>query len=260
MTAVRTSVAEFLTSARTTGRAGMLLLIDPDKVSFDTLPGFIAEADAAGVDGYLVGGSLVLLPLLEQTIRAIKSITSRPVIIFPGGVHQISGEADALLFLSIISGRNADQLIGQHVIAAPIIRRLGLEAVSTGYMIIASDQVTTTEFMSHSKPIPRTKPEIAMAHAMAAELLGMRLVYLEAGSGASQPVPETMVHAVARSVSLPVIVGGGIRTPDAAAARVAAGASIIVVGNHFEKEEHRPQLTEFAAAIHAAGIAHPIAV
>jgi putative glycerol-1-phosphate prenyltransferase len=161
--------------------------------------------------------------------------------------------ADALLFLSIISGRNADHLIGQHVLAAPAIRQLGLEAISTGYMMIESDRVSSAEFISNTRPIPRNKPDVAAAHAMAAELLGMKLIYLEAGSGAGLQVPCEIVRAVSRAVSLPIIVGGGIRSPEDAAALVNAGASIIVIGNHFEEEEHRKQLGVFARAIHGNG-------
>jgi putative glycerol-1-phosphate prenyltransferase len=250
---VKGPVYDFLSKRHANKQALFLLLVDPDKVSMQNLPGFMDYADNAGVDGFLIGGSLVMEPQLDVAIRVMKGATSKPVISFPGGVHQICAEADALLFLSIISSRNADQLIGQHVVAAPIIRRLGLEAISTGYMIVESDQVTSTEFMSYSKPLPRHKTDIAVAHALAAELLGMKLLYLEAGSGARQSVPDEMITAITQSVTLPVIVGGGIRTPFEASQKVEAGASIIVIGNHFEKEEHRMQLPDFALAIHAPG-------
>ena len=234
------------------GRTLLFLLVDPDKADVPGLPGFIAEAEAAGVDGFLVGGSLALLPQFEEILHHIKLGATRPVIIFPGGVHQISGLADAILFLSIVSGRNPEQLIGQHVIAAPMVRELGLEAISTAYMIISSDTVTSTEYMSYSKPIPRDKPEIAAAHALAADMLGMKLVYLEAGSGATQTVPAAMIRMVSSLVDVPVIVGGGIRTPEIAAEKAAAGASIIIVGNHFEDKGNRSQLRLFAEAVHTA--------
>lgn len=228
----------------------LFVLVDPDKANPSELPGFVRDAEEAGVDGFLIGGSLALLPRFEECIRAMKVAAETPVVIFPGGVHQISGEADAILFLSTVSGRNADQLIGQHVIAAPIIQELGLEAISTAYMIVSSDAVTSTEYMSYSKPLPRHKPEIAAAHALAAEMLGMKLVYLEAGSGAPQNVPGDMIRMVRALVDVPVIVGGGIRTPQAAADKVAAGASIIIIGNHFENDDNRTQLRAFADAVH----------
>jgi phosphoglycerol geranylgeranyltransferase len=228
----------------------LFVLVDPDKADPTQLPGFVADAEQAGVDGFLIGGSLALLPRFDECIRAMKVAAKTPVIIFPGGVHQISGEADAILFLSTISGRNADQLIGQHVIAAPMVHELGLEAISTGYMIVSSDAVTSTEYMSYSKPLPREKPEIAAAHALAAELLGMKLVYLEAGSGAPQSVPSEMIRMLRALLDIPVIVGGGIRTPEAAAEKVAAGASIVIIGNHFEQDGNRKQLQAFADAVH----------
>ncbi|MCZ7556541.1 MAG: geranylgeranylglyceryl/heptaprenylglyceryl phosphate synthase [Bacteroidia bacterium] len=245
------AVYNTLFSAFQEGKKQLFVLIDPDKADMESLPGFVAEAEHAGVDGFLVGGSLALLPRFEDTLRHIKIAATRPVIIFPGGVHQISALADAILFLSIVSGRNPEQLIGQHVIAAPMVRELGLEAISTAYMIISSNTVTSTEFMSYSKPIPRQKPEIAAAHAMAAEMLGMKLIYLEAGSGAEQTVPNDMIRMVSAMVDVPVIVGGGIARPELAAEKAAAGAAIVVIGNHFEDERNRAQLRDFAEAVHA---------
>lgn len=246
----RNPVYQQLLAAHQEGRPQLFVLVDPDKADPSILPGFVADAQEAGVDGFLVGGSLALLPSFEECIRAMKVAARVPVVIFPGGIHQISGEADAILFLSIVSGRNPEQLIGQHVIAAPMIRELGLEAISTGYMIISSDAVTSTEYMSYSKPIPREKAEIAAAHALAVEMLGMKLVYLEAGSGAPQSVPSAMIRMVRALVDVPIIVGGGIRTPEAAAEKVAAGASIVIIGNHFEEDGNRAQLRAFAEAVH----------
>lgn len=239
-----------LLSAHREDRPQFFLLVDPDKIDPAQLPGFVAEAEDAGVDGFLVGGSLALLPQFEECLRSIKVAATVPVVIFPGGLHQISGEADAILFLSIISGRNPEQLIGQHVLAAPMVHELGLEPISTGYMIIETDAVTTTEYMSYSKPIPRGKPEIAAAHALAAQMLGMKLVYLEAGSGAPQSVPTPMIRMVRDLTDIPLIVGGGIRTPVAAAEKVAAGASVVVIGNHFEENGNLVQLRAFADAVH----------
>ena len=246
-------IYEQLLDAHREGRPQLFVLVDPDKADPSALPGFVADAQDAGVDGFLIGGSLALLPRFEECIRAMKVAARVPVIIFPGGIHQVSGEADAILFLSIISGRNPEQLIGQHVLAAPMLRELGLEPISTGYMIISSEAVTSTEYMSYSKPIPREKPEIAAAHALAAEMLGMKLVYLEAGSGAPQSVPPQTIRMVRALVDIPIVVGGGIRTPGAAAEKVAAGASIVIIGNHFEDDGNHSQLRAFAEAVHTGG-------
>lgn len=246
------SVYTTLMQAHRSGRAQLFVLVDPDKAPPDVLPGFAADAEKAGVDGFLVGGSLSMVARFEECIAALKQGSSRPVIIFPGGIHQISGAADAILFLSMISGRNAEQLIGQHVVAAPLISELKLEAIATGYMIIESDRVTSTEYMSYSKPIPRDKPEIAAAHALAAEMLGMKFVYLEAGSGAGKSVPEQMISEICSRIDIPVIVGGGITSPQTAASKVKAGASVVIVGNHFEKKAHREELKDFAEAVHRA--------
>ena len=231
----------------------LFLLIDPDNTDPSSLADFIRHADASGVDGFLVGGSLSSIAQLDAFITRIKTVTKNDVIIFPGGVHHISPAADAILFLSIISGRNSDHLIGQHVIAAPIVKRIGLEAISTGYLLIESGAATTAEFMSSTRPIPRKKTEIAVAHALAGEYLGMKMIYLEAGSGAEQTVPNEMVSAVSGMIQIPLIVGGGIRSPEIAHQKVEAGATIIVIGNHFENSEHHSQIQDFAEAVHARG-------
>jgi phosphoglycerol geranylgeranyltransferase len=187
----------------------------------------------------------------ENHLTTIKENTSVPVIIFPGGIMQVSSVADAILFLVLISGRNPEHLIGSQVIAAPIIRRSGLEPISTGYMLIEAGNTTSAEFMSNTKPIPRDKPDIAVAHALAAEIIGMRFVYLDAGSGANASVPEEMIRAIASKCSLPLIVGGGIRTPEEARRKVEAGASFVVTGTVTEHNNHRSFIKEFAKAVHS---------
>lgn len=244
------TVHEQLLQTRQKKGAVYLILIDPDKADWKTLPDFVTAATDAGVDGFLVGGSISLSLNLEQCIKIVKQYSPWPAIIFPGGIHQICASADAILFLSLISGRNAEQLIGQHVLAAPIIKQMGLEAISTGYMLIESGRTTTVAFVSNTRPIPRDKTEIAIAHALAAEYLGMKTVYLEAGSGAEHPVPDEMVQGVARYTSIPVVVGGGIRTPEIARRKVEAGASIIVTGTILENERNHQLIKEFADAIH----------
>lgn len=230
--------------------AAFLILIDPDKTEANELPAFVKACEEAEVDGFLVGGSLLLSSDFDSYLEQLKKLTTLPVIIFPGGVEQVSSKADAILFLSIISGRNPENLIGKHVLAAPLIKRIGIEPISTGYMLIESGRTTTAEFMSGSKPIPRHKPEIAAAHALAAEYLGMKFVYLEAGSGAEYSVPEEMIFAVSRYCSVPIIVGGGIRDPKTARKKVEAGAKIVVTGNHFDEKRNRSQLKNFADAVH----------
>jgi phosphoglycerol geranylgeranyltransferase len=232
--------------------AGYLVLIDPDKKKRDDLVGLAKMSESAGVDGLLVGGSLLFSAVFDELIKALKSAVSIPVILFPGNGRQISGYADAILFMTLISGRNAHYLIGEQVHSAPIVRSLKLEPIPTGYMLIESGRTTSAEFMSASQPIPRHKPEIAVAHAMAGEMLGLKMLYLEAGSGAEQAVPDQMIKAVVDSVSIPVIVGGGIRDPESASKKVQAGASFIVTGTVMENTENHGMLESFARAIHSA--------
>ncbi|MDH7516343.1 MAG: geranylgeranylglyceryl/heptaprenylglyceryl phosphate synthase [Bacteroidota bacterium] len=244
------AVYESLLSACREDGALLFVLLDPDRFMGNAVGGFVRAAEHAGVDGFLVGGSLSAVTDMTQVVAEVKSATTRPVILFPGGVHHVTGAADAMLLLSVLSGRNPEFLIGQHVVAAPIIRRLGVECISTAYLLVESGRTTAAEFMSATKPLPRHKPELAAAHAMAAELLGFRCVYLEAGSGADEPVPDSLVEAVARKIEIPIIVGGGIRSPETAASKVRAGASVVVVGNYFEEKGHEGDLQAFSDAVH----------
>ena len=244
------SIYERILGIRREYGAGFFVLLDPDKISVEAAVRRARMAEEGGADALLIGGSLLFLDRLDAFIRAIKESVRLPVIIFPGGTRQISREADAILFLSFISSRNPNFLIGEQVLAAPIIHTLGLEAISTGYMHVESGNITTVEFFSGSRPIPRNKPDIAVAHALAAEYIGMKLIYLEAGSGAKLPVPDEMVREVSRRISIPVIVGGGIRAPEDAARKVEAGAGFIVVGNVLEKDPTVEFVARFAKAIH----------
>lgn len=234
--------------------AAYLILIDPDKISGERLTMFVSVCEKAGVDGFLVGGSLLMGGSLESAIDRIKKGSKLPTIIFPGAVHQLYNRADAVLYISLISGRNAEHIIGKHIIAAPIIKRMELEAISTGYMLIESGTKTTAEYISGSLPIPRNKPEIAVATALAGQYLGMKFIYLEGGSGAQYSVPKEMVSAVSKAVDIPVIVGGGIRTPQEAHEKIENGAKIVVTGNYFEDEKNWELLKEFADAIHKKGV------
>lgn len=230
--------------------AAYLVLLDPDKLSFEKSESFLKHCANAGVDGFLIGGSLMLSGNFEMMIEKVKANTNLPAIIFPGSIDQISPRADAILFLSVVSGRNADHLIGRHVIASPLIKRSGIEVISTAYTLIESAITSTAVYMSGSMPLPRNKPEIAAATALAAEYLGMKLIYLEAGSGADQPVPDEMIKAVADVCTVPVIVGGGIRSPFVAREKVDSGANIIVIGNYFEDENNWDMVKDFANAVH----------
>ncbi|MDP2303079.1 MAG: geranylgeranylglyceryl/heptaprenylglyceryl phosphate synthase [Ignavibacteria bacterium] len=230
--------------------AAYLVLIDPDNLPVSKLHEFLSKCEEAEVDGLLVGGSLLIQEELSTYINSIKENSKLPTIIFPGSINQITPNADALLYISLISGRNPEHLIGKHVIAAPLIKKFNLETISTGYMLIESGVQTTAQYISGSSPIPSNKPGIAVATALAGQYMGMKLIYLEAGSGAQNHVPFEMVKAVSSMIDIPVIVGGGIRDSQTAAKLVASGAKIIVTGNHFENQDHWEYLKLFADAVH----------
>jgi len=226
------------------------VLIDPDKVQPAALGRLTDLVNEASVDYLLVGGSLVISSHLDECILAIKAQTDIPVILFPGSPSQISKHADALLYLSLISGRNPELLIGQHVISAPFVRKSGLDIMSTGYMVIDGGAPTTVSYISNASPIPYDKNEIALCTALAGEMLGMKLIYMDAGSGAKRPIPEAMIAAVAEQITVPLIVGGGIQEPEKAYRNCRAGADIVVVGNAIEKDP--ALIKEMSAAVHAA--------
>ena len=230
--------------------AAYLVLLDPDKLPENKLAGFLKHCEKSGVDGFLVGGSLMVNGDFESFIEKVKTYTNLPSIIFPGSITQVSSFADAILFLSVVSGRNPEHLIGKHVLAAPSIKKSGIEPISTAYILVDSGSTTTAVYMSGSLPIPRSKPEIAAATALASEYLGMKLIYLEAGSGADNSVPNEMIKAVSSQCTIPVIVGGGIRNPQTAREKVENGASIIVTGNYFEDENNWDLIKDFASAVH----------
>lgn len=230
-----------------------LVLLDPDR--FEPLENArLAElAMSAGADALLVGGSLSLKGRCDETVREIKNAVDVPVIVFPGDVGFVTEEADAILFLSLVSGRNPQFLIGEHVRAAPILKETGLEAIPTAYMLVDGGTTTSVEFMSSTKPIPADKPDIAMAHALAAQYLGMRLAFFDAGSGAANHVPEELVRRVSGYIDVPVMVGGGIRKPSEAGGLVDAGAGVIITGDVVEKTGDPGLLQAFAEAVHRPG-------
>ncbi len=213
----------------------LAILVDPDKTFGKDLERLTIAAQRHKVDYFFVGGSLITDGDLSACVRLIKNNCTIPVVLFPGGVDQIDPNADALLFLSLISGRNPELLIGHHVTAAPLLMDRKLEVIPTGYILIESGAVTTVQYVSNTLPIPANKTEIAAATALAGELLGLKLIYAEAGSGAKNPVSIEMIKAIREHLTIPLIVGGGIRTPEKVAANFKAGADLIVIGNSLEK-------------------------
>ncbi len=213
------------------------LLVDPDELTNeDRVERTVELANKAGIHHIFIGGSLMVEENLSGCVRRIRSRADMPVTLFPGSPLQISDQADAILFLSLISGRNPETLIGHHVISAPRIQKAGLEVLPTGYMLIESGKPTTASYMSNTDPIPRDKDDIAACTAMAGEMLGLRLIYMDGGSGAEYPITPSMIEAVKARISLPLILGGGIRTPEEADRAFNAGADLVVVGNAIEDD------------------------
>ncbi len=234
--------------AKNNGEKKFVVLIDPDKVRLGKIQKVLELSVEAGVDYFFIGGSLVVNDMLDYVLKSMKEMCHIPMILFPGNSFQLSYKADGLLFLSLISGRNADLLIGKHVITAPFLKMSPLEIISTGYMLIDGGIMTSVQYMSNTSPIPANKDDIALCTAMAGELLGLKQIYMDAGSGAKNPISESMINTVSSAINIPLIVGGGISTPEKAAANSKAGADVIVVGNAIEKD---PQLIiDLSKAIH----------
>src|SRR5215813_8762311 len=241
-----------LTERKRIGRKEFSVLIDPDKVDTAKIDKLVSLSVDAGVDYFFVGGSLVISNYLDECIQLLKSACNIPVILFPGAPSQVSKYADALLYLSLISGRNPELLIGQHVVSAPIVKQSGLEIMPTGYIVIDGGAPTTVSYISNASPIPHDKNEIAMCTAMAGEMLGMKIIYMDSGSGAKRPISETMIEKVAQKIETPLIVGGGIIEPEKAYRNCKAGADVIVVGNAIEKDSSL--IREMSAAVHSVMI------
>ncbi|MEI6059158.1 MAG: geranylgeranylglyceryl/heptaprenylglyceryl phosphate synthase [Bacteroidota bacterium] len=232
------------------GRKMLTVLVDPDKLKNKEVESIAIKAALSGVDYFFVGGSLLVNNELDQCIKTLKANSDIPVILFPGNTMQMSWRADAILFLSLISGRNAEMLIGRHVIAAPYLRLSPLEVISCGYMLIENGKPTAVQYMSNTMPIPADKMDIAICTAMAGEMLGLKMIYLEAGSGAINPVSKEMVEQVKQNISIPLLAGGGLNTPEKTREIALAGADIIVVGTAFEKNSGL--ISEIADAVHSA--------
>lgn len=226
-----------LVSKKDSNKKSLAVLIDPDKAEdAGSLTHLVRLANENCIDLILVGGSLLLTAEISSTISKIREEVQIPVVLFPGSPLQITPGADGILFLSLISGRNPDLLIGHHVQAAPLLKNLGMEILPTGYMLINSGKTTSVAYVSNTMPIPDDKYSLAACTAMAGEMLGLKLLYLDAGSGAEKEISPRMINAVRKSVSLPLMVGGGINTPEKVSAAMAAGADVIVIGNALEKD------------------------
>lgn len=248
---VNQAVYASIVKSQGVGRKQLAVLIDPDRLRTQSLDALIALAEQ-GIDFFFIGGSLLMDEKMEECLHILRQSVPQPLVIFPGSPLQISAQAHAILLLSLISGRNADLLIGQHVIAAPYLKASGLEIIPTGYMLIDGGVSTTAAYMSGTQPIPPEKIEIAVCTAMAGTMLGLKMLYLDAGSGAQRSVSPEMIQAVRAEIDVPLITGGGIRTPEKAYTNLRAGADLLVVGNALEKDPGL--LTEIAAAVRSAGV------
>jgi phosphoglycerol geranylgeranyltransferase len=231
-------------------KKSIAVLVDPDKAEDPArLLHLINLASENCVDYFFVGGSLVTSANLSEVVRRIKENVTLPVVLFPGNAIQVEASADAILFLSLISGRNPELLIGQHVVAAPIIRNTRLEVIPTGYMLINSGKITSVAYISNTMPIPDDKYSVAASTAMAGQMLGLQMIYIDAGSGAEREISARMIGAVRKSVSIPLIVGGGINSARKAISALEAGADMIVIGNALEKDPDL--LTEVSEKVYA---------
>lgn len=241
-------IYEDLQNAKINRSKKFVVLIDPDKVKTKKVNQIIDLSVEASIDYFFIGGSLIVNDMLDNIMKSIKERCSIPLILFPGNSFQLSYRADAILFLSLISGRNPDLLIGHHVISAPFLKVSPLEIISTGYMLIDGGVNTSVQYMSNTQPIPANKDDIALCTAIAGEMLGLKQIFMDAGSGAKNPISNQMIDMVSSGINIPVIVGGGISTPEVAAQKAGAGADVIVVGNAIEKDY--TLIKEMAAAVH----------
>lgn len=220
---------------KATQQHAFAVLIDPDKKTTSQIATLAQTCEDAQVDYIFIGGSLLVKETTQLCINTLKSTTSIPLVIFPGSPSQVCEQADALLYLSLISGRNPELLIGQHVQSAALVKASGLEVIPTGYMLIDGGNTTTVSYISQTLPIPQDKADIALCTAWAGEMLGLKTIYMDAGSGAKSPITESLIAKVSSQINVPLIIGGGIKTAEKIEANCRAGATINVVGNAIEK-------------------------
>jgi len=218
-------------------KPSVLALLDPDRISADDAAEVAKFVCDNGVKGILIGSSLLVTPSFDKFVQSVRNNADCPVILFPGGSHQVCAHADAIFFLSLLSGRNPEFLIGEQVKAVFMIKECGIEVIPVAYILVESGNFTAVEYVSNTKPIPRVKSEIAVAHALAGQYFGMKYVYLEAGSGALNPVPSEMVKKVRQNISIPLVVGGGLREYDEVMKTFNAGADFIVLGSIIERSK-----------------------
>lgn len=229
-------ILDTLKQRKSIGRKSLSVLIDPDKVEdLKSLHNLTLIANESYVDFFFVGGSLITNNNLSQVISELKKESDIPVVLFPGSNMHIDVSADAILFLSLISGRNPELLIGQHIVAAPILKNSNIEILPTGYMLVGSGVTTAVSYMSNTNPIPADKYSVAACTALAGEMLGLQLIYMDAGSGAKEPISSKMITKVKNTIKCPLIVGGGINTTRKAKNAFEAGADVVVIGNAIEK-------------------------
>ena len=228
------TIRQQILEAKSNGQKLLAVLLDPDKIVLENVNHLIEKINQSPATHIFVGGSIVQNNILEELITALKQKTNLPVILFPGDPSQISSKADGILFLSLLSGRNPDYLIEYQVQAAPILKKTNLEVISTGYILIESGNETAVERVSKTKPLSRENLDLVLATAQAGEMLGNQFIYLEAGSGAKQPVPTEMIELVSQNIQIPVIVGGGIVDLHGIQKAYEAGADLVVVGTAFE--------------------------
>ena len=232
------NIYQHILQSKKDGKKLFSILIDPDKQNGEQLKIIIKKANSAQVDFFFVGGSLLTNDSFDFCISTIKENSNIPLVLFPGNAMQVNNKADGILFLSLISGRNAEMIIGKQVITAPILKQSGLEIISTGYMLIDSGKATTASYMSNTTPIPHDKNDVAVCTAMAGEMLGLKLIFMDGGSGAVNPISVEMISSVSEQTEVPLIIGGGINSAKKAIENLKAGADIIVVGNAIEKNKN----------------------
>jgi putative glycerol-1-phosphate prenyltransferase len=231
-----TSIYNQILKAKSNNQKLLAILIDPDKVVWADLKDLINKINQSPATHIFIGGSLVETNRIDELIIRLKKKVDLPIVLFPGNPSQISKEADAILFLSLISGRNSDYLIGHQVKAAPILKRTQLEIIPTGYILIDGGNETAVERVSKTEPLDRTNLELVLATAQAGEMLGNKLIYLEAGSGAKQAVPLEMIDLISKNTEIPLIVGGGIVDLLGIQNAYDSGADLVVIGTAFERD------------------------
>jgi len=233
--------------------AGFLFLLDPDKTDIKQLKAIVPQIEKGGADAILVGGSTYTYDNdnLDRYLKEVKLNTTLPVILFPANHLQVSKNADAVLFLSLLSGRNPLYLVEEQVRGAPLIKKYGIEPIPCGYILVDGGCLTSVAYISNTLPIPRDRINIAKFHALTAQYFGMKFAYLEAGSGAEVPVPDEMISSVKSYIDIPIIVGGGLKSPSLAKEKIEAGADFVVIGNAFEGEmKIEAMVAEFTRNIH----------